>query len=58
MEYVSLDTPIDGTGVLASYTNQFKPAKEPAKKPVNQTLRRSIQKESKYAAPKKVLFSE
>ena len=39
VEFVSLDAPIDGIGVLATHTNQSQPAKEPAKEHVKQILR-------------------
>ena len=39
VEYVFLDAPIDGIGVLAARTNQSQPAKEPAKEPVKWILR-------------------
>ena len=39
MEYISLDTNIDGTEVLTAHTNQFKPAKKPAKELFKRILR-------------------
>lgn len=42
VKFVSLDTLIDGTEVLATCTNQAKPAKEPAKEAVKRKLRRGI----------------
>ncbi len=58
MEYVSLNTPIDRIGVLATRTNQPKPAKEAAEESVKRILRRRIQKESEYVTPKNVWFGE
>ena len=54
VKYVSLDVPINGIRVLAARTNQFQPAKKPAKEPVKRILRRRIEKEKKYTAPKNV----
>lgn len=58
VEYISLDKPMDETRVLAARINKAKLAKEPTKEPVKQILRRRIQKESEYAAPKNVRFGE
>ncbi len=44
VEYVSLDAPIDGIGVLAARTNQSQSAKEPAKEPVKRIFHRRIEK--------------
>ena len=54
MEYVFLDKPIDGIGVSATRTNESQPAKKSSKKPVKQILRRRIEKEKEYAAPKNI----
>ena len=58
VEYVSLDTSIDGIGVLAAYTNQSQFTKELSKEPVKRILRRHIEKEKEYATPKNVQFGE
>ncbi len=58
VEYVFLDAPIDGIGVLAACTNQSQPAKEPAKESVKRIFRRRIEKEKEYAASKNVRFGE
>ena len=58
VEYVFLDAPIDGIGILAARTYQSQQAKELAKKPVKRILRRRIEKEKEYAAPKNVQFGE
>ena len=57
VEYVSLDEPIE-TGVLAARSNQPKPPQGPSKEPVKRILRRRIEKENDYAAPKNVRFGE
>ena len=57
-EYISLDAPIDGIEVLAARTNQSSSTKEPSKEPVKRILRRRIEKEKEYAAPKNVCFGE
>ena len=56
-EYISLDEPIE-TGVLAARSNQSKPTQGPSKEPVKRILRRRIEKENSYAAPKNVRFGE
>ena len=56
-EYISLDEPIE-TGVLAARANQSKSNQGPSKEPVKQILRRRIEKENNYAAPKNVRFGE
>lgn len=43
VEYVSLDTPIDGIGVLTARTNQSQLAKELAKEPVKRIIRRRVE---------------
>ena len=58
IEYVSLDEPIDGIEVLAACTNKSQSAKKSSKEPVKQILRRRIEKEKEYAAPKNVRFGE
>ena len=57
VQYVSLDEPME-TGVLAARSNQPKPTQEPSKEPVKRILRRRIEKENNYAAPKNVRFGE
>lgn len=57
IEYISLDIPIDGIGVLAVHTNQFL-TKELAKKLVKQILRQCIEKKKEYTALKNIWFSE
>ena len=57
-EYISLDALINKTGILAARTNHAKPAKESTKEPVKRILRRCIEKENSYAAPKNVRFGE
>ncbi len=54
IEYISFDTSIDGIEVLVTRTNQSQPTKKPSKEPVKRILRRHIEKEKKYAAPKNV----
>ena len=46
------------TGILATRTNQAKPTKEPAKKPIKPILHWRIQKKREYATPKNVWFGE
>ncbi len=58
IEYISFDAPIDGIEVLAACTNQSQPTKEPSKEPVKQILRRRIERDKEYAAPKNVRFGE
>ena len=56
-EYISLDESIE-TGVLATRTNQSKANQGFSKEPVKRILRRRIEKENNYAAPKNVRFGE
>lgn len=58
VEYVSLDTHIDGIVVLAICTNQSQLTKEPSKEPVKRILHWRSEKKKKYAAPKNVRFDE
>lgn len=46
------------TGVLAARTNQSKPTEGPSKEPVKRILRRRIENENGYAAPKNLRFGE
>ncbi len=57
IQYISLDKPIK-TGVLAARRNQPKPPQGSSKEPVKRILRRRIEKENNYAAPKNVRFGE
>lgn len=56
-DYVSLDTPLD-LSVSAARSNQNKSNSTPAKKPIKRILRKQIEKEDGYAAPKNVRFGE
>ena len=56
-EYVSLDAPLDVT-VSAARSSQNKESDTPAKEPIKRILRKRIQKEDSYAAPKNVRFGE
>ena len=57
-EYISLNIPIDGIEVLATCTNQLSSTKKPSKEPIKRILRRCIEKEKEYTAPKNVRFGE
>ncbi len=58
IEYIYLDTPIDGIEVLTARINQSQPTNEPSKKPVKQILHWRIEKKKEYAAPKNIRFGE
>lgn len=57
VQYISLDKPIE-TGVLAAQCNQLKSTSGLSKEPVKRILRRRIEKENNYAAPKNMRFGE
>lgn len=56
-EYVSLDAPLDFT-VSAARSNQNEGNEAPAKEPIKRILRKRIQRENNYAAPKNIRFGE
>ena len=57
VQYISLDESIK-TGVLAARSNQPKPTQSLSYEPVKQILRRRIEKENNYAAPKNMRFGK
>lgn len=58
IEYVFLNTFIDKTGILATYTNHAKSAKELIKKLVKQILCQRIKKKNSYAVSKNMRFGK
>ena len=56
-KYISFDESIE-TGVLAACVNQSKSNQRPSKEPVKRILRRRIEKEDNYAAPKNMRFGK
>ena len=56
-DYISLDAPLD-VSVSAARSSQNKGSSTPAKEPIKKILRKRIEKEDGYAAPKNVRFGE
>lgn len=56
-EYLSLDAPLDFT-ISAARSNQNEGHEALTKEPINQILRKRIQRENNYAAPKNIRFGE